>query len=186
MRLSIRWRLTLWNTLALAVVLLGFSGLVYLLLRHALYEQIDRTLLAEHAQLEHDDRLAEQPTQRLQHWIDEFQQHEKYLCVIYDPAGRVVLATSELAAASIPSMPSSPGETHFRTMGLPIVGRQRVLAAPLHAGGEDWMVVHLAPLAGVDHELQELLVVLGMAVPIALVLSGGLAYLLARQALSPV
>ncbi|HEY7307967.1 MAG TPA: heavy metal sensor histidine kinase [Gemmataceae bacterium] len=186
MRLSIRWRLTLWNTLALAVVLLSFSALVYLLLRRALYEQIDRALLAEHAQLVHDERLTEQPTQRLQHWIDEFQEHEKYFCVIYDRAGQVVLATPELAADSIPPSPPPTGETHFRTRSLPIVGRQRELAAPLRAGGEDLLVVHLAPLGEVDRELQELLVVLGTAVPIALVLSGGLAYLLARQALAPV
>ena len=49
MRLSIRWRLTLWNTLALAVVLLGFAALVYTLLAGALYEQIDHKLLAEMA-----------------------------------------------------------------------------------------------------------------------------------------
>jgi heavy metal sensor kinase len=41
-------------------------------------------------------------------------------------------------------------------------------------------------LAEVDHELRELLVVLSTAVPVALVLSGGLAYLLARKALAPV
>src|SRR5207248_6864777 len=54
MRLSIRWRLTLWNTLALAVVLLGFSGLVYGLLARALYASMDRSLLAEFRELEQD------------------------------------------------------------------------------------------------------------------------------------
>ena len=44
MRVSIRWRLTLWNTLALAVMLACFAALVYGLLRHALYEQTDRAL----------------------------------------------------------------------------------------------------------------------------------------------
>jgi heavy metal sensor kinase len=100
MRLSIRWRLTLWNTLALAVVLLGFSGLIYLLLRHALYEQIDRTLQTAQTQQEHEERLTD--------------------------------------------------------------------------GAE------------IDHELREFLVVLGTAIPVALVLSGGLAYLLARKALAPI
>ena len=52
MRLSIRWRLTLWNTVALTVVLLGFSGLVYGLLTHALYERIDRSLLSQFQELE--------------------------------------------------------------------------------------------------------------------------------------
>jgi len=44
MRLSIRWRLTLWNVVALSVVLIGFSALVYGLLAQALYERVDRSL----------------------------------------------------------------------------------------------------------------------------------------------
>jgi hypothetical protein len=51
MRLSIRWRLTLWNTLGLAVMLLAFAALVYGLMRHALYEQIDHKLMAAWGQL---------------------------------------------------------------------------------------------------------------------------------------
>jgi heavy metal sensor kinase len=186
MRLSIRWRLTLWNTLALAVVLVGFSGLVYLLLRHALYEQIDRTLLAQQAQLEHDERLSEQPVERLRYWIDEFLEHEKNFCVIYDDAQEVFLKTPELASDSVPTDPLPGGRLRFGTMMLPIVGHQRVLAAPLRAGNREFTALHLAPLAEVDHELRELVVVLCTAVPVALVLSGGLAYLLARKALAPV
>jgi hypothetical protein len=186
MRLSIRWRLTLWNTLALAVVLLGFSGLVYALLRHAFYAQIDRTLLAEQAQLEHDERLAGQPAERLRYWIDEFMEHDKSFCVVYDRAGQVSVRTPELAADSVPPIPPQAGEPRFSTQTLPIIGHQRILTARLHAGGTESTVVHLAPLAEVDHELRELLVVLSTAVPVALVLSGGLAHLLARKALAPV
>jgi hypothetical protein len=47
MRLSIRWRLTLWNLLALAGILLGFGALVYELLEHSLYQRLDRSLAAE-------------------------------------------------------------------------------------------------------------------------------------------
>src|SRR5262249_24977489 len=57
-RLSIRWRLTLCNALALAVVLLGFAALVYSLLTRALYQQWDRRLLAGWQHLEQDERLA--------------------------------------------------------------------------------------------------------------------------------
>ena len=57
MRLSIRWRLTLWNTLALAVVLLIFAAMVYGLVRHALYEQVDHKLETAWQQLRQDDRL---------------------------------------------------------------------------------------------------------------------------------
>src|SRR5205807_1828203 len=44
MRLSIRWRLTFWNTLALAFVLMGFAALVYGLSARALYQQTDQRL----------------------------------------------------------------------------------------------------------------------------------------------
>jgi heavy metal sensor kinase len=185
MRLSIRWRLTLWNTLALAIVLLSFSGLVYFLLHHALYEQIDRSLLSEQLQLEHDERLAVQPTERLRYWIDEFMEHDKSFCVVYDSAGRVFLHTEELAEDSISTVPRGMAPPRFGTQTLPIIGSQRVLTARLHTGDSEFTVVHLAPLAEVDRELRELLLALCIAVPVALVLSGGLAYALARKALAP-
>ena len=40
-QLSIRWRITLWNTVGFAVVLLGFGLLVYSLLRRTHYDQVD-------------------------------------------------------------------------------------------------------------------------------------------------
>jgi heavy metal sensor kinase len=185
MRLSIRWRLTLWNTLALAIVLLSFSGLVYSLVRHALYEQIDRSLLSEQTQLEHDDRLAAQPNERLRYWIDEFMEHDKSFCVVYNSAGRVYIHTEELADDSIPAVAPAMDQPRFSTQTLPIIGSQRVLTARLRAGDAEFTVVHLASLAEADHELRELLLALCFAVPVALALSGGLAYLMARKALAP-
>ena len=87
--MSIRWRLTLWNTSALAVVLLGFSALVYGLMARGLYQQVDQALLAEHQQLKHDERLASDPEGRLRYWIDEFQEHEKFFCVVVLPCAIV-------------------------------------------------------------------------------------------------
>ncbi|MCI0458236.1 MAG: ATP-binding protein [Gemmataceae bacterium] len=187
MRWSIRCRLTLWNTLALAVVLLGFSALVYVLMARGLYQQVDLTLLAEHQQLKQDERLMSDPAGRLRYWIDEFQEHEKNFCIVYDGQGQVYARTVELADASVPPLlPPGPGETHFDSATLPIIGHQRLLSARLRLRGEEFTVVHLAPLENVDRELGHLLKGLAMAVPVALLLSGGLAYLLARKALAPV
>src|SRR5262249_57055696 len=69
---------------------------------------------------------------------------------------------------------------------VPGIGRQGVLIRRLRVGEEDYAVLHLAPLGDVDHELKELLVVLCTAVPVALAVAGGVAYLLARKALAPV
>jgi heavy metal sensor kinase len=186
MRWNIRWRLTLWNTLALAVVLLGFSALVYSLLARGLYQQVDHALVVEHQQLKQDERLAVDPAGRLRYWIDEFQEHEKFFCVVYDGQGKVYARTPELAEASVPPpAPPGTGETQFDNATLPIIGHQRVLTGRLRLGGEEFTVVHLAPLESVDRELGHLLKGLAMAVPGALLISGGLAYLLARKALGP-
>jgi heavy metal sensor kinase len=186
MPLSIRWRLTLWNVLALAVVLVVFSALVYGLLAHALFEQVDRSLVAELNQLRGDERLAERPRERLRYWVDEFLEHERHFCVVYGPDGTAYLRTTELAEDSVPTAPAPAAGERFGTRALAIVGRQRALQGSLSAGGEEYTVLLLAPLADVDRELRELLVVLGTAVPVALVLCGGVAYLLARKALAPV
>ena len=187
MRLSIRWRLTLWNVLALSVVLLGFSALVYGLLAQALYERVDRSLQAELAELERDDRMASQRDERLRHWIYEFKEHENISCVVYDSAGKVHDRTVELAADAVPPVPSvSAGERVHANASLAIIGRQRTLASRLTLGGQEFTVLLLAPLEEVDRELGELLSALAMAVPFAILVAGGVAYWLARNSLAPV
>src|SRR5262249_5753068 len=97
--LNIRWRLTLWNTLALAVVLLGFTGLVYGLMRHALYDRLDRSLLAELQELEH------RPNQDLAHWLKEAKEHQNLFGVVYDATGSLYLRTEELPEGAVPPVP---------------------------------------------------------------------------------
>ncbi len=173
MRLSIRWRLTLWNTLALSVVLIGFSALVYGLLAQALYERVDRSLLAELSELEKDDRMASQRDERLRHWIYEFKEHENIFCVVYDSSGKVHERTAELATNAIPAIPSiSAGERVHANISPEIIGRQRMLASRVRLGDQEFIVLLLAPLEEIDRELGELLSALAMAV--------------ARTALAPV
>jgi hypothetical protein len=133
MRVSLRWRLTVWNTLALAVVLLGFSGLVYALVAHALYERLDHTLLGQLQVLQQqaeDPRMSADVRQRLGYWIFEFREHEKTFCVVYEAGGNIFERTEELAPDSVPPPPTvRPGERRFEDLALPGVGRQRVLDA---------------------------------------------------------
>jgi heavy metal sensor kinase len=167
-------------------MLLAFAALVYGMLRHALYEQLDRKLLAALGQLEQDRRASEKPEQRLRFWIDEWREHENFSAVAYDSNGRVMERTKELAADSIPGTPTvTDDQPRWRDLALPIVGRQRVLESRLRLGDRPATVVVMGPLDEVDHELEELRTVLFMAVPIVLLLSGGLAYVLARTALAP-
>jgi heavy metal sensor kinase len=186
MSLNIRWRLTLWNTLGLAVLLLVFAGLVYALLRHALYEQVDRKLLDAMEQLKQDGRAASHAEERLRYWIFEWREHENLAAVAYDGSGNVVARTEQLATASVPPGPGfNLGEHQVRDEVIPILGRQRVLQGGLKLGDRPISLVIMASLDDVDHELGELRTVLGTAVPLVLLLSGALGYVLARKALSP-
>jgi heavy metal sensor kinase len=186
MTFSIRWRLTLWNTLGLAVMLLAFAALVYGLLRHALYEQLDRKLLGALMQLEQDPRMASQPEERLRHWIYEWREHENLSAVAYEADGKVRERTEQLAADSVPLAPEvTIGEHRLQDRAIPILGRQRVLEGGLRFGDRPSIVVIMASLEDVDHELGELRTVVLTAVPVVLLLSGGLGYVLARKALTP-
>jgi heavy metal sensor kinase len=181
MRLSIRWRLTLWNLLTLAVVLLGFGALVYELLEHALYQKVDRSLLAELEEIDH------KPGLNLPYWIKEAKEHENIFCLVYDAGGALVERTeelSEVAAAALPP-PEGDGRRSFNVT-LPILGRQRALAGTVRLADRPLRVVLLAGLEEVDRELARLLRVLVLSVPVALAVAGGCSYLLARKALTPV
>jgi heavy metal sensor kinase len=187
MRLSIRWRLTLWNSLALAFVLLGFAALVYGLLAHALYQHVDRKLLAGLQELERDERVAKDRNERLRHWVYELKEHEDLFAVVYGASGEVEARTEELAAASVPAAPAlAPGERRLRNLAVPIVGRQRVLEGRIRLGDGEAAVLVMAPLDELDGELARLLAALLVAVPVALVVCGAVGYLLARKAVAPV
>jgi heavy metal sensor kinase len=186
MMLNIRWRLTLWNAVGLAVMLLGFAALIYGMLRHALYEQLDERLLTALGQLDRGHRIAEHPQEQLHHWIYEWQEHENISAVAYASDGTVREKTEQLAVAAVPPAPFVVGgEQHFEDRAMPILGRQRILVNRLQIGGGVGAIMLMAPLEDVDHELAELRTVLLTAVPVLLVLSGGLGYVLARKALAP-
>ncbi len=187
MSLSIRWRLTLWNVLALAVVLLGFAGLVYGLLRHALYQQTDRKLLAGLQQLAGDPYLAGDLDSRLRHWVYELHEHEAVFGIVYGPEGQVQVRTQELAASSIPALPASiAAEPRPRDAVIPSLGRQRLLEGQVKVNDQALAVVLMTSLEEVDHELARLSATLLLAVPVGLGFAAAVGYLLARKALAPV
>src|SRR5437899_2467723 len=180
MGLSIRSRLTLWITLALAVVLFGFSTLVYAMLSHALYERVDHSLLAVFQELE------SKTNPDLPYWIKEAKEHHNMVCVVYDSQGNVSERTEELSSQSVPAKPDrgGPGRS-YADITLPILGHQRALQTTVNLKRREFTVLLMAGLEEVDRELHELLVVVAMAIPASVVAAGGLAYVLARKALAP-
>jgi two-component system, OmpR family, heavy metal sensor histidine kinase CusS len=187
MRWSIRWRLTLWNTLVLTGLLVGFGLVVYLLLYRTLYDRLDNHLLTELHELTEDTHMGKDPADRIRYLIAEFKEHENYSCIVYDDQGRTFQRTKELAEESVPAAPAIAGsEPQWDTVDLPIVRRQRRLTAAIRLADQPFNVILLAPLEDVDLAMNQLLTVLGMVGSAVPLVGGVVGYLLARKALAPV
>jgi heavy metal sensor kinase len=183
--LSIRWRLTLWNTLALAVVLVGLALLVYARVSYTLSRQLDRKLSDALERLRQDERLPSQGEARLAYWMEELKEHDNLFGAVYGPDGAMRAKTPELAADAVPPRPAPVGEARIDDRSVPIMGRQRVLVGALRLGSDEHAVVLMAPLEEVDRELGHLRAALVTTVPLALAVSGAVGYWLARKALGP-
>ena len=185
--LSIRWRLTLWYGAVLALVLSIFGGAVYLMMRHALTERAGAGLLMESAEVEQEIARAKD-AELLSSWLERrFAHHPGFDIQVATPQGEQVFRSERIrdAGLPVPSSPPAPGQTLFVDRDLDR-GRFHISNRGV-AGPSGPLVVQVAaPLAQNDHELGELLAVLWLAGPLALVsaLVGG--YFLARRALAPV
>src|SRR6516165_2943054 len=108
-----------------------FAALIYGLLRHALYEQTDRSLQAGFALLRGDPRASADADERLHFWIEEYKEHQNLLCVVYRPDGTLHARTEGLADESVPPLAVSRNGKPDREVydeRLPGIGRQRIMA----------------------------------------------------------
>jgi heavy metal sensor kinase len=181
--MSIRRRLALWNAVAFAVVLAGFAALVYLLVARAVRQQAARAADDGFRLVETDPRLATEPGERVRYWVREFEEHMGVLAAVYRPDGSPIEVHPGLPDR-FPDRPPAPPARQIHTG--PAGERWLAASKAVRAGDRELVVLLLVPLRGADAELALLRRVLAGAVPLALLVSAGLAYLLARKALSPV
>ena len=205
-RHSVRLRLALWHTGALALLLAAFAAGSYVYLMHTTRQRVDRSL-AETARL------------FIQSWADEFAEQPRIIpaaaaqdamhavryrdrrVVVYDYAGRLIAlsdsapltplfhpATLQMAAASpvrdvvAQARPGAPAITVLGE-GDDLV---RAYAAAARFGERRFTVVVLRELR-IEQEIGETFLGWAFAaIPLALVLSGVGGYLLARASLGPV
>jgi two-component system, OmpR family, heavy metal sensor histidine kinase CusS len=181
--MSIRRRLTLWNALAFAVVLVGFAALVYLLVARSLRQQADRTAETAFRLMETDRRLATNTDTRVRYWVHEFDEHMGVPAGVYRPDGTPVEVNQKLADHFTGPPPAPPARlTHTDPAG----DRWAVATKAVRAGDRELIVLLLVPLKEADAELALLARALAVTVPVALLVSAVVAYLLARKALAPV
>jgi heavy metal sensor kinase len=184
--LTIRWRLTLWNSLAVAVVLACFAAIIYGLLWRTLIDQTDRYLASAIDQLHNDSKIANDLDGRLDHWAEEFKDHLNLLSAIYRADGSVQASTPGMDASIFPRMSGETLNRQRQFVDLDGFGRYRMVAERVRIGGREFGVVLLSPMAEIDRELALVRSVMIAAVPVALLLSGAFGYVLARKALAPI
>ena len=193
-RLSIRWKLTLWYSGVLAVVLTAFGAAIYITMRHNLLQRIDSGLDEELSDVLYEVNRAKEQ-QGLHGWlVRRFARHEGFDFQITEDDGRRFFVNHRLAEKSLP-LPVTGGnssEPRYRTIQLSDEGRWRIISVqakgPDHpAGGARPLTVQIArSLDFYDHELGELLLVLLLAGPLTLVVAFSGGFFLARRALAPV
>src|SRR5262245_55767736 len=189
---SVRGRLTAWYAAALAVVLVIYAGGVYALLRHALSSALDQ-------QLDDDFELAEQMLDRggpdgvrwrldPHHEEGNAPEHGRWV-EVGNAAGQLLLYRSPGwdSSALGPPGPSRPKQdSQLWSADLPGQGRVRVFAAQYSVGGLPVVLRVVRSEELLHQELRELVLVLGLGLPLALGLATLGGFALARRALAPV
>jgi two-component system, OmpR family, heavy metal sensor histidine kinase CusS len=193
--MSIRWKLTLWYGLVLAIVLVVFGGAVYVAMRHELLARTDVALGGELDEISEDVQAANDWTRLSEQLKRRFGRHEMYEFQVSSVSGEPFFQSDRLKPRrfSVPQVPSSLKHLDFESVALGTenvtldsLGHLRLMSG-LVSGPDGPMVVQSATsLASIDLELAQLLTVLLISGPLALVCALGGGYLLARKALAPV
>lgn len=188
MRLSLRWRLTLWYGGVLACILAGFSAAVLLMMRQHLLERTDQELDEELSELVLEIRLGGNGPHMLDEVRQHFFHHDVYELQISTPDGRPIFRSQRLLAGQldVPLIDEGPDSSVRGVQTVAPLGRLRVKSQRV-TGPDGPLIAQAAiPLAPNQRELQALLAMLVTVGPLGLLaaLAGGL--LLARKALSPV
>ncbi len=181
MKRSIRWRLTVWNAVGVAVVLVGFMVLVYWLAGRAFRQQADRTADTGFRLVETDPRMATKSAERAKYWVREFDEHMGVLAAIYGPDGSPLAAHPGVTSRGLAEAPPVR-----RLETDPDGHRWRLAVGVVRAGGQDVHVLLMVPLRDQEADLAALGQAMLLAAPVGLAATAGLAYLLARGAVAPV
>jgi heavy metal sensor kinase len=184
---SIRVRLTLWYVALLGIILVVFSGLLYLSLSRGLRDELDLTLSTEAerliASMDFENgvvRLGEQPDNL----------RVGTVAALYDSSGRRLIAYDP--RQPLPALPAAlsiaaQGGQTFATAPLPDGTQWRVLTTPVTENGIEIGILQVGRPAGeVDATLRQLAVLLALAVPFMLLVASAGGLFLAGRALDPI
>lgn len=186
--LPIRWQFTLWFGATLALLLFGFSLLLFGVMRHQLLAAVDTGLQEELREITTEISLAKKPADLLEQAKRRFLEHGDYHFQLVDPAGKVFFESRVFNGQPALPMPAgaATGPLRIETRELSELGACRVATSVVDGPAGRYTIHAATSLEPFEHQISVLITVLLASGPVALVcgLAGG--YTLARRALSPV
>ncbi len=188
MRLSIRWRLTLWYGIALAIMLCGFCLLLLLFMRQQMFARTDAGLQEEIKEIRVEIGLAESTTSFRTAAESRFTQHAFYEFLVSDAAGRVIFASSKLNSLDKPISDSSPGSTQtaFTNVHIDHLGLYRIAQTSAESRLGVLNIQVMSPLAPLYADLSSLQWAMTGLLPLGILLALAVGHFLAERALAPV
>lgn len=187
-RLSIRWRLTLWYGVSLAVLLCGFCLILMLLMRQQVFVRTDVGLREEVKELGVEIGLAENAAAFKSAATARFGHHEFYDFLVSDDEGRAAFASSDRFALDELSTGGGSVSTDVvcTTLQLGELGPYRIATASLPSQFGRMKVQVLRSLTPLYSDLQALQWVMTGLLPIGVLLALAVGHFLAGRALAPV
>jgi two-component system OmpR family sensor kinase len=184
---SVRSRLTFWYTAILALVLVTFSGISYVLLARAIRSATDSSLAA--TAHEFTGAFSRDASNRGGNVFLDFRYSDREI-IVFNERGQIV-------ASSRPQMTRTEkqqllallraGVTGFRTLSDERDGDgRRILAESISVIGKRYTVVVAQSLDAQTDRLESAANAVFLGIPLALLIAAGGGYLMARKSLAPV
>jgi heavy metal sensor kinase len=186
---EIRWKLTLWNTVVLILILLGFASALLMMLRQHLYERDDvvivqelNELLEEVGRYSGDSELIRQLEQR-------FSVHSHYYFQVVTADRKILFRSRFLSAIQLPIPPNPEGLRghHFEDLDLPKLGHYRLLTLAIRdSNGRPLLTQVVTSRATLDRQFQSYIWITLALLPVGAISAWLSGFLLARWALDPI
>ncbi len=193
--MPLRLRLTLWYGSALALILIAFSTVLYVVtarsLRDALDQSLEETAAAAVRSLEERGFLPLIDEDELMSQFPELARIDKFF-QIFSPSGTITIRSPNVKQHELPLSRQAlevafSGRTVFESAKYPKEPPLRLISAPIIYRGNLLYIVQVGTsMESVEQTLNRLLLVLLVTMPLALVISLAGGWFLAGRALRPV
>lgn len=186
---QIRWRLTIWNTGVLILILLAFASSMLVMLRVHLNEHDDAVLVEELHELLEEFGRNQSDQELVQQLNKRFAVHSHYYFQILKNDRSILFQSRFLAGVPLP-FPQTPESLRgriFRDLDLPNLGHYRLLTQAFRdSSGRPLLIQVVSPRAILDREFLAYLWITGALLPIAAIVACLSGYLLATWTLAPI